>query len=260
VTPCLLAVVTAAGHGTRFRPFSAHVPKEMLPIGSTPAVELVIAECLHAGATEALVVTRPDDIVITAHVTDLRNQGWPVRTVPENLDHGYGNAAPLLTLRDELADHDTFLVAFGDDVLLGEPHPGVNLATMRHLASTASAALAVTPIPHDQTGSFGIVDVHPDDPNRMRRLRQRPDPATVTDPLAVVSRLVLRPQILDTLASTPNAGGEVDLGVAVGRLAATSPVAVHRVHGDWVTVGDPRRYFDALTTYWHHTRSPGVPA
>jgi UTP--glucose-1-phosphate uridylyltransferase len=49
-TDRLRAVVTAAGHGTRFRPFSSHVPKEMLPIGGTPAVELVIDECVHAGA------------------------------------------------------------------------------------------------------------------------------------------------------------------------------------------------------------------
>jgi UTP--glucose-1-phosphate uridylyltransferase len=261
VTPRLLAVVTAAGHGTRFRPFTTHVPKEMLPIGGTPAVELVIAECLHAGATEVVVVTRPDDTVITAHVTDLRDQDRPVRAVPENLDHGYGNAAPLLTMHDELADHDLFLVAFGDDVLLAEPRPGANLAAMLRLARTSSAALAVTPIPHDQAGSFGIVDVHPHDPTRMRGLRQRPDPTTVTDPLAVVSRLVLRPEILDTLAATPEAGGEVDLGAAVGRLATTEPVTVHRVHGQWVTVGDPQRYFAALTAYWHLTkRSPGVPA
>jgi UTP--glucose-1-phosphate uridylyltransferase len=252
VTHRLLAVVTAAGSGTRFRPFTAHVPKEMLPIGATPAVELVIAECLGAGATDVVVVTRPDDTVVTAHTADLRAQGWPVRTVPEELDHGYGNATPLLTLRDELADHDLFLVAFGDDVLLAEPHPGANLAAMRHLTCTASAALAVMPIPREQAGAFGIVDVQPDDPTRMRSLRQRPDPATVTDPLAVVSRLVLCPDILDTLAPTPDAGGEVDLGVAVGHLAATSPVAVHRVLGKWVTVGDPRRYFDALATYWRH--------
>ncbi|MCY7341855.1 MAG: NTP transferase domain-containing protein [Pseudonocardia sp.] len=259
MTHRLLAVVTAAGHGTRFRPFAAHVPKEMLPLGGTPAVELVIDECLHAGATEVVVVTRPDDTVITAHLADLHDRGWPVRAVPENLDNGYGNAAPLLTLHDELADHDLFMVAFGDDVLLGEPSAGANLSAMHHVARTSAAALAVTSIPHDQTGSFGIVDVHPDDPARMRRLRQRPDPATVTDPLAVVSRLVLRPTILDTLAAASEAGGEVDLGVAVGRLATTDPVAVHRVRAQWVTVGDPQRYFDALTAYWR-IQPPGVPA
>jgi UTP--glucose-1-phosphate uridylyltransferase len=74
-------VFTAAGHGTRFRPFSSHVPKEVLPIGGTPAVELVIDECVHAGATDVIVVTRPDDAIIHAHVEDLRRQGRPVRAV-----------------------------------------------------------------------------------------------------------------------------------------------------------------------------------
>lgn len=256
----LLAVITAAGHGTRFRPFTAHVPKEMLPLGGTPAVEIVVAECLSAGATEAVVVVRPDDTVITAHLADLRRDGCPVRVVPENLDHGYGNAAPLLTLHDELADHDTFLVAFGDDVLLGEPHPGANLAAMHHRARTATAVIAATVIPQEHTASFGIIDRHPDDPTRLHRLRQRPHPDTVADPLAVVSRLVLRPQIFDTVAAAPDAGGEVDLGVAVGRLAATDTVAVHTINGTWVTVGDPDRYFDALTTYHQHARTAGATA
>ena len=69
----------------------------------TSAFAAAILERLAASPHRpALVVTRPDDIVITAHVTDLRNQGWPVRTVPENLDHGYGNAAPLLTCVPQL--------------------------------------------------------------------------------------------------------------------------------------------------------------
>lgn len=38
------AVVTAAGHTTRFRPFSAIVPKEMLQVGHRPNVHHAIAE------------------------------------------------------------------------------------------------------------------------------------------------------------------------------------------------------------------------
>ncbi len=83
------AVVTAAGAATRFQPFAATVPKEMLPLGPTPAVEHVIRECLGAGATDVIVVTRPGDTVIPAHVQGLRAEGLPVETVAEDLSHGY---------------------------------------------------------------------------------------------------------------------------------------------------------------------------
>lgn len=255
-----LAVVTAAGAATRFQPFSRTVPKEMLPVGHTPAVELVIRECLAAGASEIIVVVRPDDHVIPTYVHSLRNDGLPVDTVAEDLSLGYGNATPLLTLRDRLAECETFAVAFGDDLLLGEHSTGCNLATMyQQIQHDAEAVIAAQRIDHSQTRCFGIIDTHPDQPNRLAAIRQRPDPKTVDEPLAVVSRLILRPSILNQLAPTELARGEIDLGIATGQLAAHLYVGVHRITGHWVTVGDPRHYLDALKNYWQlHDTAPAT--
>ena len=38
------AIIPAAGHGTRFLPVTRVVPKEMLPIGSRPALEVIVDE------------------------------------------------------------------------------------------------------------------------------------------------------------------------------------------------------------------------
>jgi UTP--glucose-1-phosphate uridylyltransferase len=249
------AVVTAAGHAKRFRPFSAIVPKEMLPVGHRPAVHHVIAECIGAGAATVIVATRPDDLVLPAYVDVLREDDVPVEAVAEDLRHGYGNGTPLLTLRDRLAAEESFGVAFGDDVLLG----GHDLAAMRDLASDgADAVIAAQLVDHADIAAFGVVDIHPDDPERVIDIRQRPDPTTVAEPLAVVSRLILRPSIFDLLAPTEHARGEVDLGVAVGALARTANVRVHRITGRWVTVGEPRRYLEALQTYWKLQEEPAA--
>lgn len=69
----------------------------------------------------------------------------------------------------------------------------------------------------------------------------------------MVSRLVLRPSILDRLVSTDLARGEVGLGVTLGHLAIKAHVAVHRISGEWVTVGDPDNYLNALLTYSQQT-------
>ena len=50
------AVIPAAGHGTRFLPVTKVVPKEMLPIGSRPALELIVEEAKSAGADEIVMV------------------------------------------------------------------------------------------------------------------------------------------------------------------------------------------------------------
>jgi UTP--glucose-1-phosphate uridylyltransferase len=249
------AVVTAAGHATRFRPFSTIVPKEMLPVGHRPAVDHVIDECVGAGATTVIVVIRPDDVVVPAYLDVLRDDGVPVEAIAEDLGHGYGNGAPLLTLRERLAAEESFGVAFGDDVLLG----GHDLSAMHDLASDgADAVIAAQLVDHADIASFGVVDTHPDDPDRVIGIRQRPDPATVVEPLAVVSRLIVRPSIFDLLVPTEHARGEVDLGVAVGELAQIADVRVHRITGRWVTVGEPRRYLEALQTYWQLQTEPAA--
>ena len=245
------AVVTAAGAATRFQPFSSTVPKEMLPLGHTPAVEHVILECLHAGASEIIVVTRPGDRIIPAHIDALHRDGLPVETVEEDLARGYGNAAPLLSLHKRLAPCDAFAVAFGDDVLLGEQPRGCNLATMHQkMRPDIEGVIAAQHVEPSQTRSFGIIDVDPARDERVVGIRQRPDPSTVEVPRAVVSRLILRPSIFDRLVPAEAAHGEVDLGIATGDLATTSRVDVHEIAGRWVTVGDPHHYREALQAYW----------
>lgn len=245
--PGWTAVVTAAGDATRFRPFSTIIPKEMLPVGYMPAVEHVIRECVAAQAATVIVATRPGDLVLPPYLDILGLDGVPVEAVEEDRRHGYGNGTPLLTLRDRLQCLDWFGVAFGDDVILG----GHDLAAMRDIArGGADAVVAAQLIDHADISSFGVVDTLPEDPTRVTGIRQRPSPATVTEPLALVSRLILRPSIFEMLLPAENARGEIDLGTAVGKLARNADVRVHRITGQWVTVGDPRRYLDALNTYW----------
>ena len=49
------AVVPAAGLGTRFLPTTKAVPKELLPVVDTPAIEYVAAEAAQAVGPEATV-------------------------------------------------------------------------------------------------------------------------------------------------------------------------------------------------------------
>ena len=49
--------IPAAGMGTRFLPATKAVPKELLPIGDTPLLQLVIDEALGAGIDHIVVVS-----------------------------------------------------------------------------------------------------------------------------------------------------------------------------------------------------------
>src|SRR5262245_37344 len=51
------AVIPAAGLGTRFLPATKAVPKEMLPVVDTPAIQYVVEEAARAGLTDILMIT-----------------------------------------------------------------------------------------------------------------------------------------------------------------------------------------------------------
>ena len=53
------AVIPCAGFGTRFLPFTKAVPKELLPIVDTPALQFAVEECVNAGITDILVIISP---------------------------------------------------------------------------------------------------------------------------------------------------------------------------------------------------------
>lgn len=58
------AIIPAAGHGTRMRPFTAVVPKELLPVGSKPAIHWAVEEAAAAGLVEiAVVVSRAKPLI-----------------------------------------------------------------------------------------------------------------------------------------------------------------------------------------------------
>src|SRR5437660_8013916 len=61
------AVVPAAGLGTRFLPTTKAVPKELLPVVDTPAIEYVAAEAAQAGAQRLVLVVSPGKESVAAY-------------------------------------------------------------------------------------------------------------------------------------------------------------------------------------------------
>ena len=61
------AVIPAAGLGTRFLPATKAVPKELLPIIDTPALQLILDEAVGAGIDHIVIVTNRNKPAIEAY-------------------------------------------------------------------------------------------------------------------------------------------------------------------------------------------------
>ena len=107
------ALIPAAGHGTRFLPVTRVVPKEMLPVGSKPAIQLIVEEALAAGADEVVIVTSPEKEIIKRYFDgdpDLAARiRWAYQTEQKGLGHAVLQAAEALA-----GETEPVLVLFGD--------------------------------------------------------------------------------------------------------------------------------------------------
>ena len=72
------AIIPAAGIGTRFQPFTLAVPKELLPVGRKPMIQLAVEEALAAGIHEIGIVVRKGKEAIQSHFEALMASSNPL--------------------------------------------------------------------------------------------------------------------------------------------------------------------------------------
>ena len=113
------AVVPAAGYGSRMRPLTAFVPKEMLPLGSLPVIEHTIAELVSSGIKRICVVIRKEKEVIREYLHSRQSfyEDVKLEFVYQKAPLGLGDA--LRTAKD-FVQGTSFVMAIPDQILLSE--------------------------------------------------------------------------------------------------------------------------------------------
>lgn len=168
------ALIPAAGYGTRFLPASKTVPKEMLPVGAKPAIQLIVEEALAAGADEVVIVTSPDkpslkrhfdpDPVwharcakkpeIDAELTHLEEIGrrisWTYQTEQKGLGHAVLQAADILRGTSE-----PVLILLGDALVSGTA-PSPAMAAISRAFGGASV-VGLEEVPLEKVSRYGVV-------------------------------------------------------------------------------------------------------
>ena len=241
------AVIPAAGMGTRFLPASKAVPKELLPIGDTPTLQLVIDEALGAGIDHIVVVSsrnKPADRGVLRAVAGAPRRrsrraarrrspsgcaasasDWRATIVyqdePRGLGHAVGCAA-------EAVGDEPFAVLLPDE-LMGDSSL---LAHMNGVcASTGGSVVALKEVPHEEVGRYGVIDptgpVDADGVVPIRDLVEKPPVDEAPSDLIIIGRYVLTPDVFDEIAAgRVGALGEIQLTDALRAQAA--PLAVPR--------------------------------
>jgi len=262
--PVRVAVIPAAGLGTRFLPVSKTVPKEMLPLVDVPIIDLVITEAVAAGCERIVVVSAPGKAPLDGYFkpnpaleerlraekreTDLalaRRGETMAQVTVVHQDRPLGNGHAVLCAR-EAVGNVPFVMIWGDDIVLARVPVAAQLLTARDSAGGGSVA-AVMRLPDDQVRRYGVIEGEPVGERtwRVRRIIEKPD-VPPTD-LGAVHAYVLEPEIFDVLAyMKPGKGGEIWLSEAVSLLAQRAPVHAYEFEGERFDAGDRAGYIKAV--------------
>ena len=248
-------VIPVAGLGTRFLPATKAVPKELLPVVDTPALQYIVEEAVRAGLPEVLMVTGRNKSAIEDHFDRmpeieavLEKKGdqarlAAVRRPTEMADvhfirqgraRGLGHA---VLCAASYVGNEVFAVMLGDDLIDAR-----DLLLERMLdvqAERGGSVVALLEVGLQNIDKYGAVVVQPTDSEdvlRITDLVEKPPVDKAPSSLAVIGRYVLTPEIFAALRETePGAGGEIQLTDAIKRLA----IAGRPVHG---VVFSGRRY------------------
>jgi UTP--glucose-1-phosphate uridylyltransferase len=268
------AVIPAAGLGTRFLPATKAVPKELLPVVDTPALQYIVQEAADAGLADVLVVTGRGKEAIadhfdrapeleaalekkgdTARLAEVRRTAElaNVHFVRQGIPGGLGHA---VQCAEQFVGDEPFAVLLGDDIIDARDRLLARMLEVQ--AERGGSVVALLEVPREQISLYGSAAIEPTDSADVMRLSdlvEKPHPDQAPSNLAVIGRYVLAPEIFEALRKTPlGRGNELQLTDAIQELAANGE-PVHGVvfTGRRYDTGDRLDYLRAVVRLaWEH--------
>ncbi|MFN2608157.1 MAG: sugar phosphate nucleotidyltransferase [Acidimicrobiales bacterium] len=247
------AVLLVGGQGTRLRPLTLAVPKQLLAVAEVPMIHRILAYLADHGVTDAVLSLGYRHADFVAAMPGARSLGFTV--LPAVEPDPRGTAGAVLFAARLAGIDEPFLVLNGD--ILTDIDLGALVAF--HRDRGAEATLALTPV--DDPSSFGLVAT--DDHGRVAAFIEKPvvaQPAGPDGPL-VASMVPPAPVAPSTVVSTAAEPNHVNSGLYV-----LEPSVLDRIPDDR-PVSIEREVFPAMVTdgtlfalpspaYWTDTGTP----
>jgi glucose-1-phosphate adenylyltransferase len=270
--PKVLAIVLAGGEGKRLMPLTADRAKPAVPFGGIyRLIDFALSNVVNSGYLKVVVLTQYKSHSLDRHVTKtwrmstmLGNYVAPIpaqQRVGKTWYLGSADAIyqSLNTIRDERPD---IVVVVGADHVY---RMDFSQMVAQHIETGRGCTVAAIRQPISLADQFGVIDVQPDDPRRIREFLEKPEnpqglPDSPDEVLASMGNYVFDADLLteavcsdhDLEGSKHDMGGDI-VPAFVSQGAAhvydfkdnDVPGATERDRGYWRDVGTLDSYYDA---------------
>jgi UTP--glucose-1-phosphate uridylyltransferase len=238
-------------------PASKVIPKEILPVVDTPAIQIIFEEAIASGIEEVIVVVTPGRTLVLDHFKTavelerqleskgkrdilqmIRKTNTPVKLTEAHQPQPLGLGHAVLQARQAVGN-EPFAVFLPDDIIDAEKPC---LRQMLDVAEKRDApVVALLKVARSEISKYGIVDAQAagDRTYELRGMVEKPAPEKAPSEFAIMGRYVLTPDIFELLAEgKPGAGGEIQLTDALMALTERRKIYGYEFEGIRYDLGD----------------------
>jgi len=226
-----IAVILAAGKGSRMKHLTVSTPKHMLPVAGKPVLEHVVTRLKEAGITRLIIVTGYLGEIIEDYFSDGSNFSVNISYVRQPEPNGTGSA---VHAAKDAVGSEPFLMTFGDILASTETY----ISLLSDYGENACDALLALNWVEDPTAGAAV---YLDEAGKVEKIIEKPPAGQSSTNWNQAGVFIFSPVIFDyTSKLRPSPRGEYELTEAVAAMLADGKhVRGHRMSGIWCDVGRP---------------------
>ncbi|MDH4116254.1 MAG: sugar phosphate nucleotidyltransferase [Acidimicrobiia bacterium] len=244
-----VAVIPAAGRGTRMRPATRVVPKALLTVVDRPAIQYAVEEAARAGATEAVLVVDLDvgHLIQQHFLVENRLPGIEhVRIRPVVQEEALGLGHAVYEAREVVRDRPFFCL-LADNIV--RPGKDVLPALVDSSDEGKTSVMCLRRLSDEYLSKYGVVipaGGEHDEPLELAGAVEKPGVERAPSRLGLIGRYLFTPEVFDILDGVkPGHGGEIQLTDAIDELGKRGRLRGSIADSDLLDVGNPLGLLEA---------------